>query len=111
MSTAGTVGLASSVYIPVESVPSPELLYRSNFTATLCGNDVVPPYPSNPPPAPLRVSPLLWMVKVKPSALALVSWKEKALVKDWMLTGPVKKALPDSSPAGLESVRRRRLAD
>src|SRR5208282_5779375 len=37
MSTAGTVGEAPSVYIPVESDPSPSLLYKSNFTATLRG--------------------------------------------------------------------------
>ena len=56
------------------------------------------------------MSPELWIVKVKPSALALVSWKEKLLVKDWMLTGVVKNALPVSLPAVLESVRRRREA-
>src|SRR5271154_4396386 len=35
MSTAGIVGEAPFVYIPVESVPSPALLKKSNFTATL----------------------------------------------------------------------------
>ena len=45
------------------------------------------------------------MVKVKPSALALVSWKVKLLVKDWTLTGVVQKALATSLPA-VVSVRR-----
>src|SRR5215469_15802440 len=38
ISTAGIVGEAPLVYNPVESVPSPWLLYRSNFTATLLGS-------------------------------------------------------------------------
>ncbi len=37
------VGDAPSVYSPVESTPSPWLLYRSNFTATLSAMPPVPP--------------------------------------------------------------------
>ena len=40
--------------------------------------------------------PASWMVKVNPSAVALVSWKVKLVVNAWMLTGVVQKALPAS---------------
>src|SRR5271167_141269 len=57
ISTAGVVGDAPFVYSPVESGPSPLLLYRSNFTATLLGIPPVPPgrsgpYPNPPPDGP-----------------------------------------------------------
>ena len=56
------VGEAPSVYSPVESVPSPALLNRSNLTATLLGMPGAPlglsgPYPSPPPAGPSAVGP------------------------------------------------------
>jgi hypothetical protein len=72
----------------VESTPSPLLLYRSNFTATLVGipdlPDVLGPYPKAPPKFP-RAEPFsLWIVKVRPSAVGLVPpeiRKVKSVVK------------------------------
>ena len=47
------------------------------------------------------------IVKVKPSALASVSWNEKSVVKDCTLTAVEKNALPASFAPVL--VRRKRL--
>src|SRR5271165_391440 len=93
MSTAGTVGDAPLRYKPVESTPSPALLYRSNFTATLLAMPGVPvvlsgPYPKPPPVYPMEEALLPCMVKVKPSAVLVaagVIWKLKSVVKAAML--------------------------
>ena len=44
----------------------------------------------------MAVRPAFWMVKVKPSACAAVSWNVNLLVKDCALTGVVQKALATS---------------
>src|SRR5271168_3303996 len=87
---AGVVGLAPLVKRPVESGPSPLLLYKSNLMATLLG---ILWYPSPLDTFPTSVGPTPWMVKVKPSALGLVSWKLKLVLNCWMFTGVVAKAL------------------
>ena len=48
MFNAGVVGEAPLVYMPVESGPSPTLLERSNFTATLFPIPGAPPGVSGP---------------------------------------------------------------
>src|ERR1039458_9658757 len=48
-SMAGTNGSWPSVYMPVESGPSPALLYRSNLMATLLPIPGDPPYPRSTP--------------------------------------------------------------
>src|ERR1700722_3168744 len=60
-SVNGVVGEAPFVYSPVESTPSPALLYKSNFTATLLPIPGAPlvvsgPYPSPPPLGPSAVA-------------------------------------------------------
>ena len=69
-------------------MPSPELLYRSNFTATL---EPMPWYPRPIPFMPTAFTPpaAFCSAKVKPSAVAEVSWKSKSVVKLCTLTGVV----------------------
>src|SRR6266853_3578084 len=103
---AGTVGDAPLVYIPVELVPSPALLYRSNFTATLLGIPGAPvvalgPYPSPPPAGPIAVTAEAWIVKVIPSALGVFNWKVKLFVKLCTFTGVFQYALAASNVAAV----------
>src|SRR5580704_6597025 len=67
---AGTLGDLPPVYNPVELLPSPSLLKRSNFTATLLPS---PAYPKPPPPAPIAVTPVSWWTKVNPSEFGVVN--------------------------------------
>ena len=95
---AGIVGVAPLVYSPVELLPSPVLLGRSNFTATLLAMPGGPPVSTEGrSPAttigPMAVAPAFWMVNVKPSATGFVNWNVKSLVKVCTLTGVVQKAL------------------
>src|SRR5437762_2606575 len=86
------VGTAPFKYIPVEFVPSPELLKRSNFTLTLLAS-LADPRP--PPPVPTTEAPTPWMVKVKPSAEAFSSWKLNCVVNLVMSKRLVVNALAD----------------
>src|SRR5262249_5986030 len=77
ISFAGVVGDAPPVYTPVELPPSPTLLNKSNFTATLWLIPVYAgkvgesgPYPNPPPLGPFAVVPLFWMTNAIPSAFA-----------------------------------------
>src|SRR5579863_5877597 len=65
------------------------------------------PYPRLWPPAPSAAGPLVWIVNVNPSAVALVSWNVKSVMNDRTSTGVSKKALPVSFAP--PSVSRRRL--
>src|SRR5580704_1598743 len=88
---AGKLGDLPPVYNPVELLPSPSLLKRSNFTATLLPS---PAYPKPPPADPMAVRPVFWRTKVKPSPFGFVNWNVKSLVNDCTLTGVAQKALP-----------------
>ena len=91
-STAGVVGAAPFKYSPVEFTPSPELLYKSNFTATLLA---MPKYPRFPPPTPMAAVEFPCTVNVKPSAVfPAVTWKLKSVVKFWIFTAVGNHALP-----------------
>src|SRR5580704_12181506 len=57
---AGSVGEAPPVYNPVELLPSPELLNKSNFIATLFP---IPEYPKPPPSGPTAVRPAFCKTK------------------------------------------------
>src|SRR5208282_5774803 len=83
-SIAGTVGMAPSVYSPVESVPSPALLNRSNFTATL---GEICWYPRPLPKSPSAAVPWFWIANVIPFAEGLDNWKAKVVLNDCTFTG------------------------
>src|SRR5579871_992167 len=90
---AGTVAPTPLTNKPVELLPSPALLYRSNFTATLLAS---PPNPRELPPLPAAAGPTFWRMKVKPSATAFVNWNVKSVVNVWTFTGVVHHPLPFS---------------
>src|ERR1700685_2529174 len=90
---AGTVVSAPLVNKPVELLPSPALLYRSNFTATLL---LSPPNPRKLPPPPDAAGPTFWRMKVNPSATASVNWNVKSVVNAWTFTGVVHHPFPFS---------------
>src|SRR3984957_9613584 len=81
---AGTLGDLPPVYNPVELLPSPPLLKRSNFTATLLPS---PAYPRPPPPEPIPVTPVFCSTKVNPSPFGFVNWNMKSVVNDCTFTG------------------------
>src|SRR6266404_1156786 len=108
---AGLVGEAPLVYKPVELLPSCEFWNRSNFTAMLFGIPSVPPgkpapYPRPPPDGPSAVRPAFWIANVMPSALGVVNWKLKSVVKLCTFTGVVNQALEASDwPPSVNSKR------
>src|SRR5262245_32788186 len=97
--TPPTVGATPFRNSPVELMPSPSLLYRSNLTARLLAMPPVPPVvsgpkPRPPPEGPRAVAALFWIVNVMPSAEGLVSRKSKRVEKRAVLIRPVENALP-----------------